>query len=140
MKLFRERIPYSQLNSRQKENYNFQKVAAVLAEYGYVCLRLTDDWQGADFIAQDIYGGFIPVQLKGRLTFAKHYMGKQLHIAFRDSNGTYLYPHDELLEVIFRETNVENTASWESGNYNFPYLSEKLKPLLEPYRLQAVDQ
>ena len=43
-----ELIPYTDLNSRQKENYNFHKVAARMADYGFNCLRLTDDWQGAD--------------------------------------------------------------------------------------------
>ena len=46
-----QRVDYGDLNSRQKENRNFQKVAARMADYGFNCLRLTDDWQGADFIA-----------------------------------------------------------------------------------------
>ena len=50
------RIRYADLNARQKENYNFQKVSAVLADFGFTTLRLTDDWQGADFIAQHIDG------------------------------------------------------------------------------------
>ncbi len=28
------RVTYNELNSRQKENYNFQKVSALLADYG----------------------------------------------------------------------------------------------------------
>jgi len=61
------RVAYSDLNSRQKENYNFQKVAARLADYGFNSIRLTDDWQGADFIAVHIDGEtFLKVQLKGR--------------------------------------------------------------------------
>lgn len=40
------RITYARLNSRQKENYNFQKIAARLADYGFNSIRLTDDWQG----------------------------------------------------------------------------------------------
>ncbi len=39
-----EPIQYADLNSRQKENYNFQKLSAVLADYGYVTMRLSDDW------------------------------------------------------------------------------------------------
>ena len=63
-----ERVDYRELNSRQKENYNFQKVAGRLADYGFNCLRLSDDWQGADFIACHIDGEtFLRVQLKGRL-------------------------------------------------------------------------
>lgn len=50
------RISYNALNARQKENFNFQKVSAVLADYGFVTLRLCDDWQGADFLAQHIDG------------------------------------------------------------------------------------
>jgi hypothetical protein len=46
------RILYSNLNSRQKEAFNFQKVSAVLADYGFITIRLSSDWGGADFIAQ----------------------------------------------------------------------------------------
>jgi hypothetical protein len=45
------KVDYNKLNSKQKENYNFHKVASALADYGYNSLRLNDDWQGADFIA-----------------------------------------------------------------------------------------
>jgi len=45
-----DRIDYKTLNSRQKENCNFQKVSAALADYGFVTLRLSDDWQGADLL------------------------------------------------------------------------------------------
>ncbi len=79
-------IRYTELNARQQENYNFQKVSAVLADYGFATLRLTDDWQGADFIAQHIDGEtFLKVQLKGRLTFNKKYLGKGLYVAFHTS-------------------------------------------------------
>ena len=72
-----KRIDYQKLNSRQKENFNFQKVSAFLADYGYVTLRLSDDWQGADFIAVHISGDqFLKVQLKGRLTVDKKYEKK----------------------------------------------------------------
>ena len=61
-----QKIEYKDLNSRQQENYNFHKIAADLAEYGYSCMWLNDDWQGADFIANHIDGDtFLKVQLKG---------------------------------------------------------------------------
>ena len=44
-------IDYSELSARQKEVFNFQKVASLLAEYGFNCIKLTDDWLGADFLA-----------------------------------------------------------------------------------------
>jgi hypothetical protein len=44
-------ISYASLNPRQKENYNYQKLSALLADYGFVTMRLSDDWRGADMIA-----------------------------------------------------------------------------------------
>jgi len=42
-----ERIRYESLNARQKEIFNYQKLAATLADYGFHCIKLADDWQGA---------------------------------------------------------------------------------------------
>ena len=68
----------------QKENYNYQKLSALLADYGFVTTRLSDDWNGVDLIAQHINGNtFLRVQHKGRLTFCKKYQGKDLYVAFR---------------------------------------------------------
>ena len=49
-------IDPKKLLPRQKENYNFQKMAGLLADYGFNCIRLTDDWKGADFLAVHING------------------------------------------------------------------------------------
>jgi len=119
-----ELIEYDKLNARQKENFNFQKISAVLADYGYATLRLTDDWLGADFIAVHIDGVvFLKVQLKGRLTFNKKYIGKSLHIAFPHKEDWYLFDHDKLLKKILKKTNVANTDSWHrKGGYSFPGL------------------
>ena len=40
------KIKYTDLNSKQKEVFNFQKVAGKLSDYGYNCIKLADDWQG----------------------------------------------------------------------------------------------
>jgi len=136
MKSKMTRVNYNELNSRQQENYNFQKVSAILADYGFVTMRLTDDWQGADFIAQHINGEtFLKVQLKGRLTFEWKYLEKDIYIAFQNKGVWYLFPHDELLKKVLRETNIANTKSWASGGYSFPYLTVKLGELLKPYRI-----
>ena len=69
-----ERITYEDLNPRQKENFNFQKVSSVFADYGFANIRLSDDWQGADFIAIHVKDKrFLKVQLKSRLTVDKKY-------------------------------------------------------------------
>ena len=69
--MFDKKIEYSKLNARQKENYNYHKVASALADYGYDCMRLNNDWEGADFIA--VRGDkMLKVQLKEGLQFRKN--------------------------------------------------------------------
>lgn len=132
-----KRIAYGKLNSRQKENFNYQKLSAVLADFGFVTHRLSDDWQGADFIAQHISEDlFLKVQLKSRLTFDRKYQGKDIWIAFPDNEGWYIFPHDTLLAEILNDTNIGNTASWmEKGIYTFPRISNDLLKKLDPFRL-----
>ena len=78
-----EQITYSKLNARQKENYSYQKVSGVLADYEFVTMRLSDDWHGADFIAQHINGEtLLRIQLKSRMSIAKKYLKKDLYICF----------------------------------------------------------
>jgi hypothetical protein len=131
-----KKVVYSQLKARQKENFNFQKISAILADYGFTTMRLSDDWEGADFIARHIEGDVIHVQLKSRLTFDKKYKAKNLYIAFGHDTAWYLYPHDELLGTILRKTTIGRTSSWnDKGGYSFSRLSKRLKDLLAPYRI-----
>jgi hypothetical protein len=137
-----KRIAYNDLNARQRENYNYHKVSAVLADFGFTTLRLSDDWHGADFIAVHIDGvAFLRVQLKGRLSFDKKYVGRGLHIAFREDDVWYLYPHDELLETIVETKGIiVNSASWQDrGRYSFSGLGADVKQLLEPYMIAGGD-
>ena len=127
------KVSYANLNARQKENYNFQKVSAVLAEYGFVTFRLSDDWAGADFIAVHLSGSVLRVQLKSRLTFEEKYRGNGLYVAFAVSDTWYLYPHDELLSQVLDATNFGASESWEKGGYSWPRLSKQLQQILAPY-------
>jgi hypothetical protein len=130
MKIKFQKIHYSKLNSRQKENYNFLKVSAILAEYGFNTLRLSDDWQGADFIAQHIDGNlFLKVQLKGRLTLEKKYLGKDIWMCFRTDDGCCLYHHDTAVEEIEAITPFIHTTSWKktAGDYSFSKPSKELR-------------
>ena len=137
MPLHLSSINYCDLNARQKENFNFLKVSAVLADFGFMTMRLTDDWQGADFIAQHIDGEtFLKVQLKARLTFSEKYRGKNLYVAFFRKPDWYLYPHDEVLAKVLQETGVAKTISWgERGGYSFPGLSKQMATIVEPYKI-----
>lgn len=130
-----QRINYDDLSTRQRENFNFQKISAVLADYGFATIRLSDDWQGADFIAQHVNGmTFLKVQLKGRMAFNRKYEGREIHMAFPHRGEWFLYPHDELLPQVVQIANVGRTYS-RLGQYSFPSLSRRLVQLLEPYRL-----
>ena len=98
-----KRISYSTLTSRHKENYNFAKVSALLADYGFTTMRLSDDWRGADFIAHHPSGRTLFVQLKSRLTinrkYSRQHTGRDIHICFPTVAAPrqwFLYRHDNL--------------------------------------------
>jgi len=137
MRMEFEKVQYALLNARQQETYNFHKVAAILADYGYTSIRLSDDWHGADFIAVHIDGSTtLRVQLKGRLSFSKKYTGKGLYVAFPHRGEWYLYPHDEVQKIIFAEKSFGSSQSWKvGGGYSVGALGPLLMQLLEPYRI-----
>lgn len=132
-----EKVKYADLNSRQKENYNFQKVAGELADYGYNCLRLNDDWQGADFLAVHINGDdVLKVQLKGRFTIDNKYRGKNIYIAFLDAEDCYLYPHDTVQDDVLALDKINSSKAWkQTGAYSWPYLSKWATSLLSKYKI-----
>lgn len=136
-----QRINYDELNPKEKEDFNFAKISSKLADYGYRTIRDFNDWGGADFYCIgrgcDL-GDALKVQQKGRLTFDKKYLGKKLYIAFeyKPTNTLYIYPHDELLQELVRQTNIENTSSWtQNGKYSFNKISEPILRLLDKYKL-----
>lgn len=129
-----EKINYEDLNAKAKEMYNFQKVAAKLAEYGFTCMWLHNDWQGADFIAVHLDGVTdIKVQLKGRFSFARKYIGKGIYICFIDDGETYLFSHDEILEIV--EHRISDRKWLEEGTWSTPKLSKENQQLLEQFKL-----
>lgn len=127
-------VEYSTLNNRAKENYDFAKLAARLADWGWHCLRITDDWGGADMIAVHIDKGrpALKIQLKGRLSFFKRYIGAELHIAFPHQGQWYLYDYDKLLTKF---PAIRRTESWKKpdGGYSAPGLSVENMTKLRPY-------
>ncbi len=132
-----QKVDYNSLNARQKENYNFQKIAGELADFGFNCLRLNDDWQGADFLAVHVDGKkFLKVQVKGRFSVDKKYLRKDIYIAFLQGAKCYLYPHDDVLNKILARGAIGNTRSWEeNGVYNWPSLPKWASDLLSEYEI-----
>lgn len=104
-----EKIDYYKLNARQKENYNFHKVASALADYGYDSMRLNNDWEGADFISVN-KDEMIKVQLKSRFTVAKKYLNKNIFIAFIEDGQVKIYNHDEAVSLL--SENIITSKSW----------------------------
>jgi hypothetical protein len=133
-----QKIDYKKLNSKQKETFNYHKLSSILADFGYFTMRISDDWESADFIAMHcIKKSFIKVQLKSRLSFSKKYINKDLYIAFEDKkyNKYYLYPHDDLLKKISK--NKINTIAWsKNGDYSAPSISKSNLSLLNSYELK----
>ena len=110
-----KKINYIKLNSRQKESYNYQKVSSRLADYGFQTTKLSDDWKGADFLAQHTDGKtLLKVQLKGRFSINKKYLNKDIYICFMYNDNLYLYPHDETVDFILNNSNVAKTGSWKN--------------------------
>ena len=134
-----KKIAYNSLNAKQQEAFNLQQVSAIFAEYGYLVIKLSDDWNGADFIALEFNSEhYIKVQLKGRFSFNKKYLNKNIHICFhdKDTNNWYLYPHDMLCDIMMKKS--KTTKSWkEEGAYSFPVISEDNRDILEKYSLNS---
>ena len=131
------RVEYDSLNSRQKEIYNFQKSAAMLADYGFNCIKLADDWIGADFIAYHKDGKeTLRVQLKSRLTIDRKYCERDLWMNFPVGDGWYLIEHDELVRIVGESTSWLDSGSWtKKGAYSSGRPSRALVERLARYRV-----
>jgi hypothetical protein len=136
-----KKITYQQLKDHDlhKRNYNFQKLSAVLADYGFHCEHSGDDWHNAGFTACHLDGvSFLKIYLQTRLLFDKNYRGQVAYVACPDydNNQWYLYPHDKILNQLIAKGIITGTKSWEEkGLYHFPSIPEKHKALLTPYQL-----
>lgn len=128
------KVKYDELNDKQKENYNYSKVSSALAEYGYNCIKLADDYKGADFIAMHINGkDSIMIQLKGRWTIAKKYIGKNLYVAYPEHNNEsiWLFNHDDMVQNCSEHVNYLSSKSWDvEGAYSSASHPKKLESLM----------
>ena len=91
-------------------------------------MRLNNDWQGADFIA--VKGDeMLKVQLKGRFTIDKKYIGKDIFIAFVEKGLIKMYEHDKALEIFPQKS--KETTSWKvAGKYSMNKTPEKYNPII----------
>ena len=113
--------------TKKTEIYNFQKLSAVLADYGFCTIKLQDDWHGADLIAQNMNFDntnncnveYLKIQLKGEAggVFNKKYEGKGIWIVLPYKGDWYLYPHDAMYKV-FAENFYGIKNLYEQGKYD----------------------
>ena len=124
--MLREKVPYNKLNSRQRENFNFQKLSAVLADYGFTTIRLSDDWNGADLLAHHVSGRTLRIQLKSRFSIQKKYQGRGLWVAFPHKGSWFLYPHDGAVKACAKT--LCRTLSWRKhSSYSTGGLSKMVE-------------
>ncbi len=135
-----EKIHYGSLNAKQKEQFNFQKIAATLAEYGFNCIKLADDWMGADFLAYHVNKATtLKVQLKSRLAINGKYLGKDIWIAFPHRGHWYLILHDALGSTAGESPGWLKTALWlEKRWYAADAINKNLMDSLDENRIGPV--
>jgi|TARA_B110000879_G_C11042706_1_gene459499 hypothetical protein len=133
------KIRYADLKGKgkQQEIYNFQKVSAVLADYGFCTIKLNDDWKGADFLADHFSKSItLRVQLKSRFSIAKKYSNKQIYMCFPIFDRWCLVPHDYLITLVDETSPYLSSKPWrEKGEYHSEKGNQKLRTLLEPHML-----
>jgi len=140
------RVSYEGLDGRQKEVHNYHHIAALLARHGYASYPIRDDWNGGDMIARhmtDVTQATLMIQIKGRVTFDRKYLGKRLWIGLPVRKNAYVYPHDIILNRYLslragRGQPLEASKAWsEGGCVHWPTPTEELRQILEPYLLIA---
>ena len=113
-------ICLSDLDNKQREAYHYQKVSAILADYGLTCTWLIADWRGADFVAVGVDGTVLKIQLKsGGYEINKKYCAfKDLWMLFPNGEDWYLIKHNDLVMKAGKTTNFLNTKAWtENGKF-----------------------
>ena len=138
------RICFSTLDKKQREVYYYQKVSAILADYGFACTWLLADWRSADFLAvHQKNGTVLKIQLKsgGYEINEKYCKYKDLWMLFlqRRKRGEpeedwYLIKHHDLVEKARQTTNQLNTKAWKKGKGKGKYVIPRAQPL--PEKLQ----
>lgn len=119
------------LSSDAIEVVNRNALVTVALSQGYNAFLPVYD-NGIDLILHNERTGDTKlVQLKGRWTIDKKYIGRNIWIAFRDRGEWYVAPHDEM--VILGAAHTE-TASWTKGTYSKSPLSKADRIGLANYR------
>lgn len=119
------------------------EVIEVINRNALVSIALTQEYvaflpvydPGIDLILySEATGDLKKVQLKGRWTVDKKYIGRDIWIAFPDRGIWYVAPHDDVLMPFSAQKGYLNSVSWERGTYSYAPLSRDMIAHLAPYR------
>ena len=141
---FGSKIPYKDRNTKSQEYFNGTRLQALMADYGYSGTLMPDDSHGPDFLFyRQADGMMMAVQLKGRLWWAKDYLGKELHIACPVQSGNpdgdwWIYPHDETQRALAQigKTYFDSKEWTEKGKYHTDKPAADVVDHMEQYRLR----
>jgi hypothetical protein len=50
-----------------------------------------------------------------------------------NKNRSYLYPHDEVMNLLLEKGLMAGSKSWGDGGYSWPRLSGQLKEIIKKY-------
>ena len=131
-----EHICYADLDKKQREAYHYQKVTAIIADYGFICTWQHADWHGADFIAVGVNGEVLKVQLKsGGFGIYKKYLDyEDLWMLFPNCGDWYLIKHKELVDKVGETTKRLGSNGWKKENGSCTISSAKIRI---PRKLEA---
>ncbi len=111
------------------------ELTTLLLRQGYnVFIPVFDE--GIDLIAhREADNDLKLIQQKSRWTIAQKYVGRNIWIAFRDSGGWFLAPHDEMVSL-GEAAGYTATLSWtDKGLYHRSSMTRDLRERCEKYRL-----
>ncbi|WP_421380738.1 hypothetical protein ACOCG7_34425 (plasmid) [Paraburkholderia sp. DD10] len=122
--------------SQISEVINRNTVVSLALEQGFNAFLPVYDG-GVDFILyRESDRELRKVQLKGRWTIDRKYVGRDIWIAFPLAGDWYLMPHDEMVATAGAAT---RTTSWiGNGLYSRPRLSAAMVKACAPYRFTSI--
>lgn len=133
-------IDYNKLSGKEQESYNAALLISQMAKWGYLeSQKINGDKHGADLIFyRSSDAKILKVQLKGRVTLSKNYVGKELLVAFRNrkTREWFLYDHDVVLEKVLSLGYLEGTRSWDkTGGWSWSYCPEWLQRIMDDWKI-----
>jgi hypothetical protein len=130
----------SRYSGQIREVINRNSLVSLALARGYNAFLPVYDG-GIDFILYNEQSGDTKlVQLKGRWTIDKKYVGRNVWIAFHDDGRWYLAPHDEMVKHAAGYGYADSKSWLEGGAYTSPRLSKAQLEDLAPYAFELLEK